>query len=99
MQGIYPKMEVWQDGGLKLPYLPNFKLESRIGLLQFDALLHPYRHGGYDTRLFLSVQPALPLNWSVHQLCGRTWHTWSWNGVPASLPWMQILANHLRAFS
>jgi len=38
------------------------------------------------------------LNWTCHQIFGRSWYTWSWNNVPANLRPAEILAGHLRAF-
>jgi hypothetical protein len=97
---FYPAMEVWPEGGQQLPYLPHLQIQSSAGLIAVDALLYPYQHGGYTTRLFFDKQINAPgvNNWTAHPLCGRQWWTWSWNNVPATLPWLQILANHLRAF-
>jgi hypothetical protein len=64
-----------------------------------EALLCIQQHGGYTTRLFLSqIVPDKGANWSTHQIFGRTWHTWSWNNVPANIRPAQILRCHLDAF-
>jgi hypothetical protein len=64
--------------------------------LTVDGLLCPRSHGSYSTRLFLSQAFSnRGQNWTVHQIIGRPWHTMSYNYVPASLPWSEILAIHL----
>jgi hypothetical protein len=65
-----------------------------------DVLLWPRFREGYATRLFLSgpVQGGAAQNWNQYSICGRQWYVCSWQGVPATLPWIEILANHLRAF-
>jgi hypothetical protein len=54
----------------------------------------------YRTRLFVDRQIAAPnaKNWTPHSLCGRSWWACSWQDVGADLPWINMLANHLRAF-
>ena len=77
---------------------PPPKLKLPGGNAEVEALLCPQQHGGYATRLFLSSPvPGKGANWSVHQILGKTWHTWSWNGVPATLRPLQILLGHLDA--
>lgn len=81
-------------------YLPGLKVETGTGAVEVNALLVPFEHSGYRTRLFVDNQITAPnaKNWTSHIVCGRSWHVCSWNEVPAALPWMEILANHLRAF-
>ena len=83
------------EGGINYIYLPSLKVsESEV----VDALLCPQQHSGYTTRLFLSRPiPGKGANWSVHTILSRTWHTWSWNNVPANQRLAEILAQHLVA--
>lgn len=88
--------ELWDEGGQPLVYLPAMKVQHNGGTTTVDGLLCPRSHGGYTTRLFLSQSfPNRGQNWTVHQIMGRPWHTMSYNYVPASLPWAEILAIHL----
>lgn len=89
---------VMREGAQEIVYLA--KLKIRVGDARFvvDAILWPGPHAGYTTRLFLSQPfPAKARNWTVHQVLGRPWHSWSWQGVPASLPLPQMLLCHLDA--
>jgi len=88
------------EGGKEYVLLPKLRFTSDNKVVEMDALLRPGEHTGYPTRLFLSQ--ALPGKgqgggWSVHTIFGRTWHTWSWRGVPADIPLLQILLGHLWA--
>jgi hypothetical protein len=62
------------------------------------VVLCPMGLAGYVTRLLLERRIAGKdqLNWQSVVLLGRTWVTWSWNHIPASLPWIQIYAEHAR---
>ena len=97
LQRICRRAELWDDGGQPLVYLPGLKAEHVGSTTLVDCLLVPRSHGGYSTRLFLSQAfPNRGQNWTVHNIMGRTWHAMSWNFVPDTLPWDEILANHLR---
>jgi hypothetical protein len=87
-----------QEGGLDYIHLKNLKIRVAGQNYEVDALLCPMANTGYTTRLFLSQSfPQKGANWSVHQILGRAWHTWSWNNVPADLPLLQMLVCHLDA--
>ena len=97
---ICPQAEVITDAGKDYIYLPDLRVTTDNRVVVMDALLRAGEHSGYPTRLFLAQ--ALPGKgrgggWSVHTICGRTWHTWSWRGVPETLPLLQILLGHLWA--
>lgn len=63
-----------------------------------QALMCPAARDGYATRLFLEDQISnRGQNWKTHTIRGRSWWAFSWNDVPANLPWLEIFANHLRA--
>src|SRR5262249_54542435 len=86
------------EGGRTYLYLPKLKLPSGCPLAVVEGLLCIQEHSGYATRLFLSCAIAgRGANWTAHHILGRTWHTWSWNNVSASLRPTAILAEHLRA--
>lgn len=95
LKRINPAAELWDEGG-PLVYMPGLKLRHGRGDATADALLAPRPHSGYTTRLFLDRQFAdRGQNWTAHAIGGRTWHTMSFNNVPETLPWTEILANHL----
>jgi hypothetical protein len=86
------------EGGVRYVYMPGLKVVAAGTERIVDALLCPGPHNGYTTRLFLSVPvPERGANWSQWQILGRTWHTWSWQSVPAELPLIQMVLEHLRA--
>lgn len=86
------------EGGTSYIFLPQIKVLAAGVTVVMDALLCPGPHNGYTTRLFLSAAiPARGANWTQWQIFGRTWHTWSWQNVPANLPLIQIVLEHLRA--
>ena len=97
---ICPKASFLSEAGKEYVFLPSLKITTEGKVIEMDALLRPGEHSGYKTRLFLA-QPlpgkGLGGGWSVHSICGRTWHTWSWNNVPETLPLPQMLLEHLWA--
>ena len=95
LRRVNPRAELWDEGGTPLVYLPAQKIQHGAKQIVADALLAPRAHSSYSTRLFLDRVFSRGQNWTVHQICGRAWHTMSFNNVPASLPWVEILAVHL----
>jgi hypothetical protein len=79
-------------------YIPRLRLPAGCQPQEAEGLLCLVGHNGYLTRLFLS-QPVVNRlgGWVAIYILGRTWHTWSWNGVPTQLRPAEILAEHLRA--
>ena len=101
LQKYFPQAEPFTEGGLMGAFLPGLMVDTPSGVVQFDAVLFPHAHSsGYMTRLFTDRPITAPnaKNWNPHNLGGRTWYACSWQGVEAHLPWVEILANHLRAF-
>lgn len=95
---LVPGARVMSDGGIDYIFLPDLKVTVGEKECVLDALLCSMQHGGYTTRLFLAEPiPQRGQNWTTHNILSRSWHTWSWNNVPASLSPMQILSAHLRA--
>lgn len=96
--------KVLNEAGYKYVYLPKLKFKVGGEVKCLDALLCASAHSGYPTRLFLEAQiierpqiNGMPANWTNHVILGRNWWTWSWTGVPADLPAVQILLAHLKA--
>ncbi|TAJ64654.1 hypothetical protein [Brevundimonas sp.] len=100
LRELAPAAEIWTEGGQAVAFLPD--VEFRVGkeTATRDLLLWPRDRDSYNSRLFLSepVTAANAKNWKTFGIFGRTWHACSWQGVPNTLPWIEILANHLRAF-
>jgi hypothetical protein len=96
LRRINRRAEIWDEGGRPLVYLPGMPVQHNGGVVTVDSLLSPREHSSYTTRLFLSQPfPNRGQNWTMHQIMGRAWHAMSFNNVPASLPWTEILATHL----
>lgn len=97
LRRISPGAQEMTEGGITYIHMPELKLPCAPGIV--EALLCIQQHSGYTTRLFLSkAVPGKGANWTTHQIFGRTWHTWSWNNVPANLRPAEILRGHLNAF-
>lgn len=98
LNGLCEAAEVMREGAQEIVYLTKLRIRVGDGRHVVDAVLWPGLHAGYTTRLFLSQPfPAKARNWTVHQILGRPWHSWSWQGVPANLPLPQMLLCHLDA--
>lgn len=101
LRSVCRDAELWTEGGQPAAFLPGLTItKPGKGSMQVDALLWPHMRDGYTTRLYLSQQIPWSIGgqWTCCVVQGRTWHACSWNNVPANLPWIEILANHLRAF-
>lgn len=92
------------EAGYKYVFLPKLKVKVGDSVKLLDALLCLSAHSGYPTRLFLETQIAErqtitghPANWTLHSILGRNWWSWSWTGVSADLPGVQVLLAHLKA--
>jgi hypothetical protein len=101
---ICPDVNLKQEHNRQFLYLPKLKIPVGESIKVVDALLCPSEHSGYTTRLFLSEpiseRPTISgkaANWTVHSILARTWHSWSWQGVSADLPLVQMLLAHTRA--
>lgn len=98
LEGLCESAQTMNEGAQEIVYLAKLKIRVGGAYHVVDAILWPGQHAGYTTRLFLS-QPfrGKAANWTVHQILGRPWHSWSWQGVPADLPLLQMLLCHLDA--
>lgn len=95
---LCPGAQEMTEAGNRYIFLPKLNVP---GVGELDGLLRPQQAAGdgYVTRLFLSAPvPSKGQNWQAHRILDRTWHTCSWNNVPASYRLIQILINHLRVF-
>ncbi len=105
LRAINPEAKVFTESGTAFVLLPRQPIQVGEDRREMDALLCPGTHSGYTTRLFLdqpiadrSTIKGQAANWTVHNILGRAWHTWSWQNVSASLPLPQMLLAHLHAF-
>jgi hypothetical protein len=100
LRSLCAQASLLTDGGTNVAHLPGVQFQAGAQRVRRDLLLWPCARDGYETRLFLSGQVvgSVQRAWKSFQLCGRTWWAVSWQGVPATLPWIEIVASHLRAF-
>jgi hypothetical protein len=104
LKAVCPGATLHTEAGVRYVYLPTLKVQVGNDTRQLDALLCVCAHSGYPTRLFLEQQlperqmiGAHPANWTQHVILGRSWYSWSWTGVSADLPAVQMLLAHLKA--
>lgn len=98
LKAFCPGAELWDEGGAPLVFLPNMKVESSGAVHLVDLLLCPRARDSYETRLFFSAQLPSGRNWQPpNAIMARSWHTFSWQGIKAEQPWIDILASHLEA--
>lgn len=96
---MYPDAKHFTEGGLDFIHIPKLKLPGGTQPSEVEALLCPQARDGYATRLFLSSPiHSRGANWSTHHILGRSWHSWSWQGVQAEQELSQILLGHLDVF-
>ena len=98
LRSVYPEAAPMDEGGIAYVHLPRLLLPAQCSPRQVEGLLRPGPGpDGYTTRLYLSSPfPTRGQNWTVHQILAKTWHTFSFNNVPADLRLIEILANHLK---
>jgi len=87
-----------KEGGQPVALLPAFGFTAGDQPYRMDLLLVPFAHSGYITRLFFerSIEGRAG-QWKSHRVIERNWWAPSYNHVPASMPWTQMLSAHLRA--
>lgn len=101
LRDLSPEAEIWTEGGRKIAFLPAVQFIAKGVRVTRDLLLWPWERDGYPSRLFLSerVESSEERNWNgSFNMQGRTWYAVSWNHVTNSLPWIEMLGAHLRAF-
>lgn len=99
LKALIPAAELFREGGVAGAYIPQLAIATQQGEVHADVLLFPHAHSGYVSRLFFErqLQGEKAQNWTSHSLGGRTWWACSWQGVEPSLPWIEVLACHLKA--
>lgn len=96
---LCPTAAIKVEAGQTFVDLPQLKIPTSGGTVVREALLSLQAHSGYDSRLFLSapINSKQAINWTVHNVLGRTWHTPSWRYVVPSRP-VEMLLQHLKAY-
>lgn len=86
------------EAGQEFVDLPGLKIPTGHESVMRDALLSLEGHSGYASRLFLSKPIAgRGVNWTMHCVLGRTWHTPSWKDVAPGRP-LEMLLQHLKVY-
>lgn len=98
LSAMHESAALLREGGRAVVLLPAFGFTAAGCKVTMDVLLVPFAHSGYTTRLFFERQvDGRGSNWTEHRVVDRTWWTPSWNNIPESTPWPQMLRAHLRA--
>lgn len=98
LKAMHAAAVLLKEGGQPVALLPAFGFTTADQPCVMDLLLVPFAHSGYVTRLFFErVIQSRGANWKQHRLIERNWWAPSWNHVPASMRWTQMLSAHLRA--
>jgi len=93
----WPDARAMSEGGYSYVHLPVLKIPHDNAIIIREALFCPQQRDGYPNRLFLSEPVAgRGGNWIAHRILDKTWHTWSWNYVPAGRLTV-MLAQHVAA--
>jgi hypothetical protein len=97
LQQSYPSATLLTEGGYELISLPKLKIITADVPAEYEGLLCPRQHSGYETRLFLDRQVnGRGQNWKTFPLLGKTWWACSLQGIKADQPYLNILLSHLR---
>ena len=98
LKAMHERAVLLKEGGKPVAWLPAFSFTAAGRSETMDLLLMPFEHSGYTTRLFFERKiDGRGNNWTQHCVADHNWWTPSWNNVPASWPWPEILCAHLRA--
>jgi hypothetical protein len=98
LRAMHPGAVLLREGGQPIALLPAFGFTAAGETHRMDLLLVPFAHSGYLTRLFFERRiESRGANWTEHRVIERNWWAPSWNNVPVSMPWTQMLSAHLRA--
>jgi hypothetical protein len=98
LKAMHPAAVLLKGGGQPVALLPAFGFTAGDQPHTMDLLLVPFAHSGYITRLFFERKiEGRGANWKNHRVVERSWSAPSWNHVPTSLSWTQMLSAHLRA--
>ena len=98
LQAMHREAVLLKEGGHPVALLTSFGFIAGDTAHRMDLLLVPFAHSGYETRLFFATKiDGRGANWNQHRVVERNWWAPSWNHVPASMRWTQMLLAHLRA--
>jgi hypothetical protein len=99
LKAMHQDAVLLKEGGNPVALLPAFGfVAGDNNPYRMDLLLVPFAHSGYETRLFFERKiDGCGANWNQHRVIERNWWAPSWNHVPVSLRWTQMLLAHLRA--
>ena len=98
LKAMHETAVLMKESGKPVALLPAFTFTTAGRVETMDLLLVPFKHSGYDTRLFFEhMINGRGNNWTHHRVVDRNWWAPSWNNVPAILPWPAMLCDHLRA--
>ena len=98
LKAVHESAVLLKEGGRPVALLRSFRFTAAGSGETMDLLLVPFKHSGYTTRLFFERKiDGCGSNWSPHRVVDRNWWAPSWNEVPASLPWPEMLHAHMRA--
>jgi len=100
LRQVCPNASLKMEAGQSYVDLPSLKIPVGKEIIVRDALLTLQGHNGYTSRLFLSqpIQSPHAINWTVHTVLGRAWHTPSWRDVAPGRP-VEMLLQHLKAYA
>ena len=97
LKSMHTNARLLTQGGQPMVLLPAFSFRAAGRDQLMDLLLVPWAHSGYSTRLFFErAIRERGQNWTEHCFLERKWWTPSWNNVPATFPWREILGAHIR---
>jgi hypothetical protein len=98
LKAMHQAAVLLKEGGQPVALLPAFGFVAADQSHTMDLLLVPFMHSGYITRLFFERKiEGRGANWKQHRVVERNWWAPSWNHVPPSMRWTQMVSAHLRA--
>jgi hypothetical protein len=97
LKQICSSAKLLTEGGKPVVLLPDLQFQAAGKTQKMTLLLVPFEHTNYKTRLFFERQiEGRGQNWKQQRVVDQQWWAPSWQGVPANLPWTEILLAHLR---
>jgi hypothetical protein len=101
LQARYPLATLGNEDGKPVVLIPNLVILGKETTLKRNAVLIPWQHSGYSTRLFLDEKiEGTGREWQQQYLAVVSASYWSisYNGIDASNRWLHILAAHMSAY-
>ena len=85
------------ETGQKVVFLPSMTFQAGSGEETQDLLFVPFRHSGYNSRLFFTrkINTGVARNWTEHNLLNRSWWSPSYS-VDTSLSWRDQILQHIK---